>query len=92
MAVDDASGETIEIVMEEEQHRAMMPDQEDEELQARLWKRGRKPGRIDVGDVIKVKGELVEKWKVRRLKVMKLGIPRTSGGCDNGRYRGGSEC
>jgi len=71
--VDDASGETIELVVEQEDLRAMMPDQEYDERQLRLWKRRRKPGRIDVGDLIKVKGELVEKWKVRRLNVMKLG-------------------
>ena len=77
--VDDASGETIELVVQQQEHRAMMPDRDDEEFQARLWKRRRKAGRIEVGDLIKVKGELLEKWKVRRLNVMKLGtVPRGS--------------
>src|SRR5277367_1776049 len=73
--VDDSSGETIELVVQQEEHRLMMPDHVDEEKQARLWKRRRKSGRIDVGDLIKVKAEMVEKWNVRKLNVMKLGIP-----------------
>jgi hypothetical protein len=73
--VDDSSGETIELVVQQEDHRAMMPDHEYEEKQARLWKRRRKPGSIDVGDLIKVKGEMVERWRVRKVNVMKLGIP-----------------
>jgi len=73
--VDDSSGETIELVVSEEEHRRMMPDTEDNEMQERLWKRRRKEGRVHVGSLIKVKGEIREKWKIRKIKVMKLGSP-----------------
>jgi len=72
--VDDSSGETIELVVTQDEHRSMMPDLEDQEIQERLWKRRRKPGRIEVGSLIKVKGEIQEKWKIRKIHVMKLGI------------------
>jgi hypothetical protein len=44
------------------------------EEEARVWKRRRKAGVVEVGDLIKVKGEIQEKWKIRRILVMKLGI------------------
>jgi hypothetical protein len=72
--VDDSSGETIELVITQDEHRSMMPDLEDQEMQERLWKRRQKSGRIDVGSLIKVKGEIQEKWKIRKIHVMKLGI------------------
>src|SRR5271170_4918430 len=40
--VDDSSGETIELVITQEEHRSMMPDPEFDDLQERLWKRRRK--------------------------------------------------
>lgn len=52
-----------------------MPDRDDEEQQERLWKRRRKPGTIDVGSLIKVKGEIREHWGVQKVHVMKLGKP-----------------
>ena len=73
--VDDSSGETIELVITKDENRSMMPDREYEEAQERLWKRTRKAGRVDVGSLIKVKGEIQEKWKIRKIHVMKLGIP-----------------
>jgi hypothetical protein len=72
--VDDSSGETIELVIAQEEHRKMMPDRDDDEAQERLWKRRRKHGHIDVGSLIKVKGEIIERWHVRKVHVMKLGI------------------
>jgi len=54
----------------------MMPDREFDEGQERVWKRRRKPGRVDVGSIIKVKGEMKEKWKIRKIHVMKMGIPK----------------
>lgn len=72
--MDDSSGETIELIIAQDEHRSMMPDREDEEAQERLWKRRRKEGRLGVGSLIKVKGEIREKWKVRKIHVMKLGI------------------
>jgi hypothetical protein len=86
--VDDSSGETIELVVGKEEHRKMMPDREDEETQERLWKRRVKPGKLDVGILIKVKGEIVEKWGIRKLHVMKLGITLRR---FNKRYCDGSE-
>jgi hypothetical protein len=71
--VDDSSGETIELVVTQDEHRAMIPSQEDEEAQARLWKRRPKAGKIEVGSLIKVKGEIREKWTIRKIHVMKLG-------------------
>ena len=56
----------------------MMPKHEEDEEEEKLWKRARKPGRIAVGDTIKVKGELVEKWNVRKIHIMKLGNPPSS--------------
>ena len=50
-----------------------MPNYEEDEFQERLWKRRRKEGRLHVGSLIKVKGEIREKWKVRKIHVMKLG-------------------
>src|SRR5437762_8437984 len=58
----------------------MMPDREFDEGQERVWKRRRKPGRIDVGSIIKVKGEMKEKWKIRKIHVMKMGIPKLKKG------------
>jgi Telomere regulation protein Stn1 len=74
LGVDDSSGETIELVIAQEEHRKMMPDRDDDEKQERLWKRRRKPGHVDVGSLIKVKGEIIERWNVRKIHVMKLGI------------------
>ena len=54
----------------------MMPDRDFDEGQERLWKRRRKPGTIDVGSLIKVKGEIREKWKIRKIDVMKMGISK----------------
>jgi hypothetical protein len=71
--VDDGSGATIDLMVTEEEHRDMMPDYEYDEKQEKLWKRKRKPGRVAIGDTIKVKGELYEKWTIK-IKVMKLGI------------------
>jgi hypothetical protein len=70
---DDASGAAIELFVTQEEHRAMMPDYEDDERQEKSWKRKRKTGRIAVGDIIKVKGELLETWNIRKIHVMKLG-------------------
>lgn len=69
----------------------MMPDTEDDEMQERLWKRRRKEGRIYVGSLIKVKGEIREKWKIRKIKVMKLGcgVPEV---LLTGRYSYRSKC
>lgn len=72
--MDDSSGETIELVVPKDKYESMMPKLEDQEMQERLWKRRRKPGTIDVGSLIKVKGEIREKWKIRKIHVMKLGI------------------
>jgi hypothetical protein len=72
--VDDSSGVTIELVISEEEHRKKMPDIDDEEIQQRLWKRRRKPGHLDIGSLIKVKGEIRENWNIRKIHVMKLGI------------------
>jgi hypothetical protein len=73
IVVDDSSGETIELVATKDEHKKMVPDQEYEEKQARLWKRRPKAGIIEVGSLIKVKGEIQEKWSVRKIHVMKLG-------------------
>jgi hypothetical protein len=79
-AVDDSSGQTIELVVTQGGHRLMMPDRDFDEAQERLWKRSRKPGRIDVGSLIKVKGEIREKWKIRKIDVMKMGISKQTKG------------
>lgn len=88
--VDDSSGATIELVISKEEHRRKMPDVEYDERQERLWKRRRKPGHMDVGTLIKVKGEIQEKWNIRKINVMKLGIYRMDVFDD--RYCDGSEC
>lgn len=72
--VDDASGETIELIVTQQNHRDMMSDAEDEEKQERSWTRRREPGKINLGSLVKVKGEIEEKWNIRRIQVMKLGI------------------
>ena len=72
--MDDSSGATIELVVSDEEQRKKKPDIEDEERQERLWKRRRKPGHMDIGSLIKVKGEIREKWNIRKIHVMKLGI------------------
>ena len=72
--VDDASGETIELIVTQQNHRDMLPNAEDEEKQDRSWIRRRGPGKINLGSLIKVKGEIEEKWNIRRIQVMKLGI------------------
>lgn len=65
----------MELVVTEEEHRRIMPNYEEDGFQERLWKRRRKEGRLRVGILIKVKGEIREKWKVRKIGVMKLGMP-----------------
>ena len=74
ITVDDSSGETIELVIMQEEHRLMMPDLEHERGEERLWKKTRQSGRVEVGSLIKVKGELKEKWEIRKIHVMKMGI------------------
>lgn len=71
--MDDSSGKTIELVLTEDKHMNMIPNQEDEEKQARAWKRTPRTGEVEVGSLIKVKGEIREKWSIRKIHVMKLG-------------------
>ena len=72
--VDDSSGATIELVLSDGALREMMPKLDDEEAKVKYWKRNRKPNSLEVGDLVKVKGELRERWNIRRIHVMKLGI------------------
>ena len=72
--MDDSSGATIELLLSDEIHRAMLPTIEDEEKKEKNWIYNRKAGSVEVGDLIKVKGELHERWKIRKIRVMKLGI------------------
>lgn len=90
--MDDSSGDTIELVIskEKEEIRRKMPDVTYDERQERLWKRRRKPGHLDIGSLIKVKGEIQEKWNIRKINVMKLGTYPE--GITDDRYRDGSKC
>ena len=72
--IDDSSGATIEVVLSRDEDKRKLPDYEGQEEQERYWKRSIKQGILDVGTLVKVKGELREKWRVRKLKGLKLGI------------------
>jgi hypothetical protein len=72
--VDDSSGATIELVLSDDAHRAMLPSINDEEEKEKQWIRPRRLHSLELGDLIKVKGELRERWNVRKLQVMKLGM------------------
>jgi len=75
ISVDDSSGATIEVVLSENEHRSMMPSMEHEEKKGKeAWGWKHKPNSLEVGDLIKVKGELRERWSIRRLYAMKLGM------------------
>jgi hypothetical protein len=72
--VDDASGETIELILSQKEHRDLLTNSEEEEQRERYWKYTQKPKTIYLGSLVKVKGELIERWHVRKIQVMKLGI------------------
>lgn len=72
--MDDSSGATIELVLSDDALRIMMPKLDDEEAKVKYWKHDRRSNSLEVGDLVKVKGELRERWNVRRIHVMKLGI------------------
>lgn len=75
--LDDSSGATIEVILTRDEDKAKWVNYEDQENQERYWKPPQKSGILDVGTLVKVKGELREKWRVRKLHALKLGISST---------------
>ena len=72
--MDDSSGETIELLVTDGELMRKKPDRDDQDYQSRLWKRRLKPETMDVGSLIKVKGEIVERWGIRKIQAMKIGM------------------
>jgi len=63
--LDDSSGATIEVVLDD---TSKFPKEEKQ-----YWKPPKTSG-MDVGTCVQVKGELVEKWRIRKLRALKVGM------------------